>query len=161
MNYIKMLTLTTCFFAACATQAPAQKIGGKTAVTGINWLLTEVRSPEKNLKLDRSKLQIADAYSFRIEENKTADSPKTDPRAYGTGFPNRWNGQCSFNDSGKVSLGNIASTKMASFIEPELKEDEFFKILQKVSAWSLVESDRLELSTGGSRPSVLIFTKGK
>jgi len=121
-------------------------------VGGKEWLLLEVKSAGKTITLDRQKLSIDNfigAFSLSFQEDRVS----------GMGAPNRYFAPYSFGANRSLSIGQIASTMMLAFREPDdLKEKEFFDYLSKVKRWDLSQG-KLELysvNTNGSEV-ILVF----
>ena len=123
-------------------------------VEGKEWVLSEVEGAGKTISLDRKKLEAAgfgEAFTINFENSRVS----------GMGAPNRFSGQYTKGDNNSLNIGNMVSTRMAAFIEPEdLKEHEYFGYLSGVNRWS-TQTGRLELHCVNSNglEAVLVFTK--
>ena len=120
-------------------------------VEGKEWVLTELRRAGTTVRIDRSKIEAASTNgSFTISFQ--------DGRASGIGWPNRYFGPYTVGSGDALSIGNLASTMMAAFIElDELKEHDYLDYLSKVTRWA-VRDGRLELySTSDGRETTLVF----
>jgi heat shock protein HslJ len=129
---------------------------------GKEWALLEIRSQGKTVGIDRKKLEAGfpgGVFTLNFEEA----SPGSEGRVNGAGAPNRYFGPYTAGGNNALSIGNLASTKMAALFEPEeLKEHEFFDYLSKAKRWD-IRSGKLELystnSTGAE--TVLVFETKK
>ena len=105
---------------------------------GKEWILEKVSNAGKNIFMDREKLaadNFGGIYTITFQEGRVS----------GMGAPNRYFGPYSIEANNVISIGNIASTMMAAFKEPdELKEREFFSLLSKTAKWNMKEG-KLEL----------------
>ena len=119
-------------------------------VEGKEWLLLEVKGGGKTVTLDRQKLSIDNfigAFSLSFQEDRVS----------GMGAPNRYFGPYSFGANRSLSIGQIASTMMLAFREPDdLKEKEFFDYLSKVKRWDLSQG-KLELYSANNNGSEVIL----
>jgi heat shock protein HslJ len=139
------LILPAIVFVSCAGSAKVKDAQGK------EWVLMEIRSQGKTVTIDRKKLDannMGGAFTINFEESRVS----------GMGAPNRYFGPYTV-DNNKLSIGELASTMMAAFFEPEeLKEREFFDYLSKANRLK-IKSGKLELysvnSTGAE--TVLVF----
>jgi len=119
-------------------------------VEGKEWILTELRGAGNTVRIDRGKLASADTNgSFTINFQ--------DGRVSGIGWPNRYFGPYTVGGGEALSIGNLASTTMAAFIElDELKEFDYFAYLSRVTRWA-VRDGKLELYSTDGREMVLVF----
>ena len=147
------LVLFAIQFSAGAFGAPAQEGGAifKNAEEK-EWMLLEFRSGGKTVTINRQKIEadLGKVYVIYFFE---------DGRAGGVGAPNRFNAPWSAGANRSLTIGNIASTMMMAFREPdELKESEYFSYLSGVSRWDLREG-KLELYSTDSAgvETVLVF----
>ena len=121
-------------------------------VEGKDWILLELRTPGETIYMDRAKLGeigLSGVYTIRFEEGMLG----------GMGSPNRYAGPYTLGGNMILGIGDILSTMMFSFIQPEgLTEFEYFALLSGVTRWNL-EEGRLELFSSGSDgiESVLVF----
>jgi heat shock protein HslJ len=148
-----ILVLLTIVFVSCAGTASARGNGmALKDMQGKEWMLLEVRKPGKTALIDRKKLETSfpgGVYTINFEEGRVS----------GFGAPNRYFGPYTVGSNKALSIGNLASTMMAALFEPEeLKENEFFAYLSKVSRWN-IQSGKLELYSADSSgaETVLIF----
>jgi len=133
--------------------APARDAAAKfNDVEGKEWLLSELKTRQRTITLDRQKLAIDNLvgiYSASFQEGRLA----------GMGAPNRYTAPYTIDANRSINIGLVASTMMLAFREPdELKEREFFDYLSRVKRWDLAEG-KLELHSSNSNGSevVLIF----
>jgi heat shock protein HslJ len=137
--------------------APAQE-GGTTFkdVEGKEWMLSEFVSAGKTVRMDRQKLELDNfggVYTIQFQENGS------EGRVSGMGAPNRYFGPYTAGANRSLSIGNMASTMMATFREPDgLRENEYFNYLSKVTRWD-IRNGKLELysSAASGAETVLIF----
>jgi hypothetical protein len=120
-------------------------------VEGKEWILAELRSGGNTVRIDRGRLGGADtngSFTISFQEGRVS----------GIGWPNRYFGPYSSGSGDALSMGDLASTMMAAFIElDELKEHDYFVYLSKVTRWA-VRDGKLELySTTDGRETVLVF----
>ena len=142
-------------FTSYAYGAPAQDAGVTFRdVEGKEWILSEFKNSGKTISIDRKKLEadgMGGFFTISFQEG----------RASGMGAPNRYFGPYTAGANRTLSTGNLASTMMAAFKEPdELKESEYFAYLSKVTRWDLRKGN-LELYCSGSNGGevILIFTR--
>ena len=120
-------------------------------VEGKEWSLIELRSAGTTVRIDRGKLGGADTNgSFTISFQ--------DGTVRGVGWPNRYFGPYTVGSGDTLSMGELASTMMAAFIElDELKEHDFYAYLSKVTRRAVLDG-KLELySTSDGRETTLVF----
>jgi heat shock protein HslJ len=174
INTIVLLASAAVLTAACAnnpktsdTQAPAavadisdvQPPPAADDFSGIqdrDWNLAEIRIGQDRIVIDRAVWEEAD---FQNNFTLRFDAEL----ASGTGAPNRYNAPYSLGAENGISIGMIVGTKMASFREPEeLKEQEYFALLQKVTKWNLTGKN-LDLHTKNEdgAEAVLVFVPAK
>ena len=149
------LLLPAIMFPIGASASPAPDLGSTADfkdVAGKEWILTEVRGSAKTVTMDRVKL-IADnlggVYTILFNESQIN----------GMGAPNRYFGPYTQSGGNALSIGNVASTMMLSFREPDgLSEREYFDYLAKVNSWNL-RSGMLELTSldSSGREAVLVY----
>ena len=120
-------------------------------VEGKEFILTELRSGGNTVRIDRSKIPA---------ENRSGSFTITfqGGRVSGVGWPNRYFGPYTTGSGEELSIGNLASTMMAAFVElDEIKENEYHAYLSNVNRWA-VRDGKLELySTSDGRETVLVF----
>lgn len=152
--------LTAIVFPLATIAAPAREAEALFRdAEGKEWILSELStaasagSAGKTTFMDRQKLALnnmAGFYTISFREGRLS----------GLGAPNRYNGPYSTGANRLISIGNIASTMMAAFMEPEeLKENDYFNYLSGAKRWDLLDG-KLELyclSRGGDE-AILTFT---
>jgi len=149
-----VLFLSAIVFPSGANGAPAYD-GGKTFkdVEGKEWILSEVKSAGKTVRIDRNKLaadNLEGVFTISFQEDRVS----------GMGAPNRYFGPYTLGSNRSITPGNMASTMMMAFKEPdELKESEYFSLLSNVRRWDLREG-KLELYSSGRNKdeTTLVFT---
>jgi len=146
-------------FQSCASGAPVPESGAVFMdVEGKEWLLSEVRSAGGTVRMDREKLE-ADGFSGIYTISFQEGLASNEGRVSGMGAPNRFFGPFTAGNNRSLSLGNLASTMMMAFREPDgLREHEYFGYLSGVTRWDL-RGGRLELYSSGSNRDevVLVF----
>ena len=121
-------------------------------VEGIEWVLSEVKTGGITVKIDRQKLEtdgMGGFFTISFQEG----------RLNGIGAPNRYFGPYTAAANRTLIVGNVASTMMLAFKEPdELKESEYFDYLSKIKRWDLWEG-KLELYSVNNNEdlTILIF----
>ena len=125
-----------------------------TDVLGKEWILAELRNAGNVIRIDRNKLStdnMAGYFTVSFQESQVN----------GVGAPNRFFGPYTAGGGRALSLGNLASTLMMAFKEPDnLNEREYFAYLSKVNRWDL-RGGKLELCTynSGGGEAVLVFER--
>ena len=159
-NASLVLILAVFILPAITFGAPAHDAGADfTAVEGKNWFLSELKSSGKTISIDRKRLE-ADGMGSAFSIGFQKENAEYQGRVSGMGAPNRFFGPYTTGSNRSLSMGNLASTMMAAFKEPaELKEQEFFGFLSKVTRWDLREG-KLELycSDSSKKEIILVFT---
>jgi len=154
------LFLPLIVFPSGASGAPAQEGGTSfNDVEGKEWLLSELRSGGKTVIMDRKKLEADNMGGF-FSISFQKDQASGENRVSGIGAPNRYFGPFTLGSNRALSPGNVASTMMMAFREPEgLKENEYFSFLSRVTRWDL-RNGKLELYCSGSAggEAILIYT---
>ena len=153
------LVLAAIVFPSGVFGAPARD-GGTTFndVEGKEWILSELRSAGKTVRMDRQKLaadNLGGVYTINFQKDSA------EGRVSGMGAPKRYFGPYTANSNRVLKIGNVASTMMLAFREPEgLKESEFFALLSKVMRWDLREG-MLELysSSSDGTEAALVFAR--
>ena len=121
-------------------------------VEGKVWLLSELRSGASVIT-DRSKLNasgMGEIYTLSFK----------DGRVSGMGAPNRFFGPYTSSENRALKIGDVASTLMAALKEPDgLKENEYFRLLSKVTRWD-IKDGKLQLysSNSSGAEAILVFT---
>ena len=142
-------------FLSCTGGAAASGDSGAVFndVKGKEWVLTEIRSAGNTVLIDRKKYEADNMENyFTISFN--------DSRVNGVGAPNRYFGPYTIDSGRKLTLGNMASTLMAAFKEPdELKEYRYYGYLSDITRWDL-RNGKLELYSSNSAGAevVLVYT---
>ena len=154
------LFLPVIAFPSLASGAPAHEGGTSFKdVEGKEWILSEVKSAGKTVHMDRKKLEaenMGGVYTINFKKEEASN----EGRVSGMGAPNRYFGPYTSGSNRSLSLGNMASTMMMAFREPEgLKENEYFSFLSRVTRWDL-RNGKLELYCSGSAggEAILIYT---
>ena len=140
--------------------APIQE-GGATFrdVEGKEWILSELRSAGNIVRMDRQKLaadNLGGVYTINFRADRSGEG-----QVNGMGAPNRYFAPYKAGVNKTLSIGNLASTMMAAFREPEgLGEREYFDYLFKVTRWDL-KDEKLELYSSDSdgTEAVLVYTQ--
>jgi heat shock protein HslJ len=156
------LVLPAMTFPLRASGAPAREPGASfNEVEGREWILAEIRSGGETVRIDRKQLEADGMGGFFTVNFQAATASSGNHLVNGMGAPNRFFGPYSVNSNRTLNIGNLASTLMLAFREPDvLKESEYFDYLSKVSRWDLREG-RLELYSSNSRGAeiVLVFAR--
>jgi heat shock protein HslJ len=117
-----------------------------------DWLLEEVRIGSNTVKMDRTRDSVrnmGDIYSIRFGTDRLS----------GMAAPNRYFGPYTSGEGNALSIGTVASTRMAPLSENEgLGEREYFSYLNRINRWEF-RNGKLELhsSTENGSPVVLSF----
>ena len=153
--FLMFIAISAIGFPGNAAGAPARDAGVTFKdAEGKDWILLELKRDEIIIPIDRQKLAAYDmggVYTIYFQEG----------RLNGLGAPNRYQAPYSTGGNRSLSIGNIASTLMFSFIEPDgLKEREYFDYLSGANRWDLWEG-KLELYCSGSKGDkvVLVYTQ--
>jgi heat shock protein HslJ len=155
MKISKTRAFAAVFLLGCAAAAFSQK-EKKTGFTGIDWYLSEIKTAQKTIDLNRAKLEsdgMGEFFCIRFDEERFS----------GIAAPNHYNAPYTLGKDSTLTVGTAAATKMFSFRVPEaLKEEEFFAYLRRVNRLTLTPEGRLELSiaSGSAVDAVLIFNRG-
>ena len=148
------LFLPVIVFPSSANGAAAQEAGAAfNEVEGKEWFLSEVRIAGKTTHIDRRKLEADNMGGFFTISFQEA-------RVSGMGAPNRYFAPYTLGDHKSLNIGNIASTLMMAFKEPDdLKESEYFSYLPTVTRWD-IRGGKLELycSNNNKGEVVLVFS---
>ena len=162
--FLAMIALVACTSGPDASSGASKSRSSSTVadssdfsdVANKDWQLTELRLVSGRIQINRDKLAaegFGEIFTLRFE----------DGRASGVGAPNRYFGPYTLADDQSISMGQMASTQMATFREPEeLKEHEYYAYLNNVSRWSL-SGGNLELHSKGAdgAEAVLVFVAVK
>jgi heat shock protein HslJ len=132
-------------------------VPGFGEITGKEWKLVEVRSSADSAAPRFNRRELAEAgmenaYTLRFDGERLS----------GLGAPNRYSAPYTRGAGQTLSIGAIAATLMASFMEPEnLKEREYFGCLENVEKWDLIQGQlRLISRNGRGEETILIFETG-
>ena len=153
-----VLFLLAILFPHSVHGAPIQEGGAAFRdVEGKEWILSELRSAGKIVRMDRQKLaadNLGGVYTINFREDKSSGEGQIN----GMGAPNRYFAPYKAGANKALSIGNLASTMMAAFREPEgLGEREYFDYLYKVTRWDL-KDEKLELySTDSDGAEAVLF----
>jgi len=157
LTFCTALILPAIMFPIGVSGAPAPELGTTADfkdVAGREWILSEVRGNGKTVTMDRVKLvadNLGGVYTITFNEGQAA----------GMGAPNRYHGPYTLGSGNALSLGNVASTMMLAFREPDgLSEREYFDYLGRITRWNL-RSGTLELYSRDSAGSeaILVFSQ--
>ena len=160
LSILACLILPALMIPSCASGAPAQE--GSTKFSDVQdkeWFLSEIKTGGKTITIDRKKFEaenMAGYFSITFQKDKTTN----ENRVGGMGAPNRYFGPYTEGSNRSLTIGNLASTLMMAFKEPEgIKEYEYFQYLSKVTRWNLRDG-KLELSALSSdgKEAALVFT---
>ena len=150
-----MIILSAMLFTYCAGAAPViESTSSFKDVEGKEWALSEITKQGKTAIINRGKMEeegMGQYLTINFKEGSLS----------GTGAPNRFFGPYMAGSNRTISTGNIASTMMAAFREPdEIKEIEYFAILSGTLSWDL-KNGKLELSgiNIDGTEAILVFTE--
>ena len=132
-----------------AIAAGMAETAGIADIQDRDWVLAELRSSSGTVQIDRTRPGAAEVYTLRFESERLS----------GMGAPNRYFAPYTGGTSKDLSIGMVASTLMAALFEnQDLREQDYFAYLGKVSRWDLRDGN-LELYTSAENGSdvVLIF----
>jgi heat shock protein HslJ len=139
---------------SCAGGAsPREEATGFDGIREREWRLTALISASGAIDLSRHKLEndgMGDFYTLRFDKD----------RLNGKAAPNHYSAPYTLGINQALSIGPPAATLMMAFIEPELKEHDYFIYLSRVSNW-IINNGKLELYTSGedNAGAVLIFSR--
>ena len=122
------------------------------------WILEELRTDGKTVYMDRKKLEAEGLGGVYTIIFRGSDDTRG-AQVSGLGAPNRYFGPYTSDSNRSLSFGNLATTMMASFREPDgLKESDYLGYLTKVTRWDLREG-KLELysSDNNGGAAILVF----
>ena len=123
-------------------------------IEGKEWILLEVKNAGETIVMDRQKLQaqgLGGVYTIQFQEGRIS----------GMGSPNRYFGPYTVGNNRALTIGDVASTMMFSFIQPDgLSESEYFALLSNTARWDL-RGELLELYSLNSDGAevVLVFAQ--
>jgi len=160
------LVLPAIVFPSRASGAPGQEGGpilqNREAVfgdvEGKEWFLLEFTRAGKTIAMDRKALEaigMGGVYTINFRQGNAAGGNQVS----GLGAPNRYFGPFTTGDNRTLSIGNLASTMMLAFIEPDgLKEYEYFSMLSRLSRWNLRDGKlTLYSSDSDGNETVMVF----
>lgn len=112
-------------------------------VKNITWQLVSINK-DRDIRRLKYEKNIADGmkeiYTLRFTDDTGRRSVN------GRGAPNMYFGVLEAGDHNAIGIGSIVSTKMAPLFELHiLKENEFFRYLQKAFCWSMDNYENLRL----------------
>jgi len=147
---------TTAEAAAPAVMSPTRVVATtetgavfSDAVMHRDWILAEIRTAAQTVTLDQRRLAgtgFDSLFSIRFEESMV----------FGRAAPNLLRGPYALEEDGRISLGMMATTRMATLSLPELNENEFLGHLGNVAWWSL-SGGNLQLHVDDAAMTDLIF----
>ena len=121
-----------------------------------DWVLVELRvevdAKRDNVILNREKLTaegFGNTFTLRFDIERVG----------GAGAPNRFFAPYTLASNQAITIGMLAATLMAAIRQPEeLREHEFFELLQNVSKWDIVAGSlELHSQKDGDSEVVLVF----
>jgi heat shock protein HslJ len=118
---------------------PSSEIQGK------DWILEEVRINSTTVRINRpNNIQC---FTLRFDAERIS----------GIGHPNRYFGPYTGGEGNSLSIGNMGSTMMASFIEIDgLNENEYFAYLAKAKS-RVIRNGKLELTCSGKNGEAVVL----
>jgi len=151
--FLALIAVISAAFPVSVSGAPAKEAGASFKDAEMkDWILLELRKNGETVRMDRQKLaanEMGGVYAIYFQ----------DGRLSGLGAPNRYHAPYSTGANRSITIGNIASTMMFSFLEPDgLKEHDFFNYLSGAQRWDLWNG-KLELycSSSGGGEVILVF----
>jgi heat shock protein HslJ len=131
VNTMVLLTLAAIVASCAGAPKSSEQADNFSGVRGKDWNLAEVRAGQERIVINRAAWAgegFAELFTLRFEADLVS----------GAGAPNRYGAPYSLSANNAISIGMIRGTLMAPFREPEeLKEHEFFALLQKAKKWNL------------------------
>lgn len=157
MRKFYMLTAFAAVFgvclAGCATSKNTDRKAGFGDVKNRVWQLSQVRHSSDKITYDHSKLNrehFNDIYTLQF----------LDDRAAGRAAPNRYNAPYTLNGENGLSFKAVASTLMMGVHVPDgLKENEYFKLIEKVYAWEYKNNMLLLYSKDEADKNIIMVYK--
>jgi heat shock protein HslJ len=114
-------------------------------IQGKDWVLEEVRINSTTVRIDRPN--NIECFTIRFDAGRIS----------GIGHPNRYFGPYTDGEGNSLSIGNMGSTKMASFIEIDgLTEDEYFAYLANAKS-RVIRNGKLELTSSGKKGETVVL----
>jgi heat shock protein HslJ len=157
---VGVIMLSILMVLSCATSAsaggatarsafsPENRAGNTGNISSIqdkDWVLEELRINSTTVRIVRPA--NTEAFTIRFDAERVG----------GTGFPNHYFGPYTAGEGNSLSIGNMASTLMASLFEIEgLNEREYYAYLSKVKSWD-IRNGKLELTTSGQNGETVIL----
>ena len=154
---LSLIMISGC--AGAAKPADAQNSNASVSqidfsdMQGKDWNLAELQIGGERTSFSRSGLAaegFEQIFTIRFE----------DGRVSGIGAPNRFFAPYALGEGDAIKISTIAGTLMAAFREPEqLREHEYFSLLQNVSGWNFADGRLILRSANESgAEALLIFT---
>ncbi|MCL2479504.1 MAG: META domain-containing protein [Treponema sp.] len=148
----KILLASAVVFMVLAVQSCAtnQAQGPKdiSIIQGKDWYLDEVKSSQTFISIDRTN-SSGDVFTLMFDTERIS----------GIAAPNRYFGPYTAGDNQTLTLSRMGSTLMAPLYEfNDLKEQDYFNYLEKVTGWDLING-KLELYTldGSGNDTTLVY----
>jgi heat shock protein HslJ len=114
-------------------------------IQGKDWILEEMRINSATVRINRPN--NIECFTLRFEAERIS----------GIGHPNRYFGPYTAGEGNSLSIGNMGSTRMASFIEIDgLNEDEYFSYLAKAKSRA-IRNGKLELTSSGKNGEAVVL----
>jgi heat shock protein HslJ len=112
---------------------------------GKDWILEEIRTNSATVRINRP--DNVECYTLRFDAERVS----------GIGHPNRFSGPYTAGEAGSLTIGNMASTLMASFFEIDgIREHEYFAYLSKTKNRDILNG-KLELTTSGGNGGTVVL----
>ena len=148
MKQVKISVILLCAVLAGCTSAQSETFRMHEAksfetkhVTGVNWYLAEIRTPETVIRIDRESLNamgLVNAYTLRFNgEYQIA----------GTAAPNLYTAPYGWGNDSTIGIGIPASTRLLTLLDVPLNEDTFLNYLERTTRWRISDEGELELFT--------------
>jgi len=153
MKILFITILSAAVLLTSCTSAPVITSSDFSEVPGNEWKLTEVRINGRNTNFNRSALTqsgFGEAFSLNVRGELIS----------GMGAPNRFTAPFTVGAENSINVGRIASTLMASILEPpNLREHDYFTYIQNSYRWN-VRNNNLELFSKAENGNevILIFS---
>jgi heat shock protein HslJ len=131
---------------ACVSQKPALSFD---QVLGKNWKLIEIKVANTGTGLSRDAWGTGgkDFYTLKFQDNLIL----------GRAAPNNYRGPFELGQGQGIRFDSMAATQMALLNEPEeLKENEYFKYLEKVYRWDIKDGN-LELHSRNEKGEEIVL----
>jgi len=112
-----------------------------------DWNLKEIQKGGDTITINRMNIP-SDIYTVRFEYK----------RLVGVGAPNRYRALYYERENHGLSIGRIASTRIAALYEMKnFTEYEYFECLQKVTHWYILRNGSLELISNDKGAQVILI----